>query len=395
MIDELEALRTTRASVDPPSPAARGAARARWDNDLALVPAAAPLRTRGGAKSFTARVAIASVLATALVSGMWMVTRERIASVKPEHVVGITSLADAAATEPQVFLLVGSDSRAFVDNPTDAQRYGDRSTNAGSRSDTMVLVRVEPKTHRVLVVSIPRDLFVEIPGCGTQRINGAFDTQLTCGETRGGMQLLVDTITNDLGVPINHVIEVRFTQFANLVDELGGLRIQFPRPARDAYTGLSEPAGCVTLAGDQALSFVRSRHFELLDSSWHADPRADLGRMERQQLALRQLAAAAESRVGTDPRPVLRSLFANIVVDRGFTADDALGYFAALRGAHQTVTMTLPARAELQHDSGESGLVLASGAQSVLDALAGRGTVEQPPGGGPGAPGSSFEATAC
>ena len=379
MTDELETLRSMRRAVEAPSPAARNAARARWDAEpLDLVAAVAtdsPRRVR----SFTMRALIAGVVAVAVVAGALLVTRARVNSVKPSHVVAVAPLADASATDPQVFLLVGSDSRAFVSSPGEQQQFGTPDAVSGARTDTMILVRIDPSTRHVLMVSIPRDLLVDIPGCGQEKINAAFNDQLDCNGNRGGVQLLVDTITRALGVPINHVIEVQFPQFAALVDHLGGLRIRFPEPARDTYSGLSEPAGCVTLTGDQALAFVRSRHLEWLDQTWKEDPTADLGRMGRQQLALRQLAAAAESRLSTDPRPLLRTLFADVTVDSGFTADDALRYFDALRSYHAMVAMTLPIE-----PSGTSGLALAPTAQSVLDALNGHGTISiAPPSGTP------------
>jgi LCP family protein required for cell wall assembly len=366
MTDELETLRSMRDRVEPPSSAARRAAQARWDAEPLDLVTTVVIDPRRAAKSFTMRALIAGVVAVAVVAGAWMVTRARVNSVKPQHVVAVTPLAGASATEPQVFLLVGSDSRAFVSDPAGAQQFGAADAISGARTDTIILVRIDPSTRHVLAVSIPRDLFVDIPGCGRQKINAAFNDQLTCDGNHGGVQLLVRTITSVLGVPINHVIEVQFPQYAALVDALGGLRIQFPEPARDAYSGLLEPAGCVTLDGSQALAFVRSRHLQWFDQTWREDPRADLGRMDRQQLALRQLAAAAESHLSTDPRPLLRALFANVTVDSGFTASDALRYFDALRGNHPTVTMTLPT-----DPSGPAGLVLAAGAQPVLAALNG------------------------
>jgi LCP family protein required for cell wall assembly len=332
-----------------------------------LVEAAPVTRPRSAhrTRTFTLRTAIAGVTSLAIVAGAWFVTRARIDSVKPPHVVSVGSLAATAATEPQVFLLVGSDSRDFVAGAADQQHFGDPNTVTGARSDTMVLVRVDPKSRQTLVVSIPRDLWVPIPGHGTDKINAAF--------AFGGLPLLVTTISRDLGVPINHVIEVEFPQFAALVDQLGGLRINFPAPTRDSYSGLAEPAGCTTLAGPDALAFVRSRHYEYLENGqWQTDPTSDLGRMARQQLALHQLAAAAESRLSIDPRPLLRALFAHITVDSGFTPDDALRYFAALRGDHPVASATLPVRPAV--NNGQDVLLLEPGAQSLLDSLAGHGT---------------------
>jgi LCP family protein required for cell wall assembly len=385
MTDELEALRGTRSAVPPPAWTVRRGARARWDHDLqedATVATPRSHRTR----TFTLRTAIAGVTSLAIVAGAWFVTRARIDSVKPSHVVSVGSLAGTAATDPQVFLLVGSDSREFVANAADQQHFGDPSTVTGARSDTMVLVRVDPKSRHTLVVSIPRDRRVAIPGHGTDKINAAF--------AFGGLPLLVTTISRDLGVPINHVIEVEFPQFASLVDELGGLRIRFPTPARDTYSGLAEPAGCTTLVGHDALAFVRARHYEYLENGqWQTDPTSDLGRMARQQLALRQLAAAAESRLSVDPRPLLRALFADITVDSGFTPDDALRYFAALRRDHVVVSATLPVRSAV-HDS-QAVLLLQPSAHSLLDQLAGSGTAPQGTGGAAKPAQPPINPTAC
>jgi LCP family protein required for cell wall assembly len=351
MTDELDPLRRMRSDVAPPSAAVHRAARARWNSDMADTHDAGAPR---GARTFALRTAIAGVVAVAIVAGAWLVTRARIDSVKPSHVVAVGPLADGGAGDPQVFLLVGSDARDFSASGQDA-----------ARADTIALVRVEPKTGGSFMLSIPRDLAVTIPGHGVDKINAAF--------ADGGMPLLVATITENLGVPINHTIEVGFSQFAALVDELGGIRIDFPAPARDRYSGLAEPAGCRTLSGSEALAFVRSRHYEFSENGqWHADATADLGRIVRQQVALRQLANAAESRVSVDPRPELRSLFAYVTVDSGFTADDALRVFSALRTNRVSASMTLPVYADHTSD-GEEILRAGSTAQVILNAFAGGG----------------------
>jgi LCP family protein required for cell wall assembly len=180
------------------------------------------------------------------------------------------------------YLLIGSDTRAFVDNAADAQHFGSADTQTGQRSDTIMVAHVEPD-GRALLVSFPRDLWVEIPGIGHAKINAAFNA---------GPQRLIETIENDFDVPVSHYLEIDFAGFRDLVDELGSIPIYFPAPARDAKSGLSVPnAGCRQLNGDQALAYVRSRYYEsFVNGQWRSDPTSDLGRIQRQQYFLRTVA---------------------------------------------------------------------------------------------------------
>ena len=157
MTDDLEALQSTRANVDPPSAAhpPRGARAGTTTCSSSLPDAPGRRDRRRGAPAFALRTAIAATVAVAIVAGAWAVTRSRINSVKPSHVIAVGSLAGAGADDPQVFLLIGSDSRAFVNSPGQQQQFGDPTATAGERSDTMVLVRLDPGTKHVLVVSIP------------------------------------------------------------------------------------------------------------------------------------------------------------------------------------------------------------------------------------------------
>jgi LCP family protein required for cell wall assembly len=181
------------------------------------------------------------------------------------------------------FLLIGSDSRAFVKNSRDAQAFGSAQQQTGQRSDTIMVAHLEPN-GRALLVSFPRDLWVDIPGMGHSKINAAFNA---------GPQRVIETIENDFDVPISHYLEVDFSGFRDIVNTLGSIPIYFPTPARDQKTGLDiRTAGCVQLNGDQALAFVRSRYYEsFVDGQWHTDPTSDLGRIQRQQYFLRTLAS--------------------------------------------------------------------------------------------------------
>jgi LCP family protein required for cell wall assembly len=198
--------------------------------------------------------------------------------------------------EPQNFLLVGSDSRAFVEaGSSDQAHFGDQSATGGQRADTIILVRVDPQTHRAAMVSFPRDLWIPIaPDGHKQRINTAFEA---------GPQQLIQTISADFNIPINHYAQVDFKGFQGLVDAVGGVTIYLATPVRDRVTGLNiHDTGCVQLHGDQALAYVRSRHFQYQENGrWKSDPTGDLGRISRQQDFIRRALREALSKGLTNP----------------------------------------------------------------------------------------------
>ena len=234
--------------------------------------------------------------------------------------IGLPSLSeDAPPGEPQNFLLVGSDTRAFVEDAADAKSFGNSSKTGGQRSDTIILVRVDPKTHRAAMVSFPRDLWIPIaPDGHTQRINTAFED---------GPDQLIKTIQLNWNVPIHHYIQVDFKSFQGLVDAVGGVQIYLPGAVRDRVTGLNiTDTGCVLFHGDQALAYVRSRHFQYQENGrWHSDPRGDLGRIERQQDFIRRALRKALSRGLTSPSKLNRLVnvgIDNVTVDKGLSARD-------------------------------------------------------------------------
>jgi LCP family protein required for cell wall assembly len=180
------------------------------------------------------------------------------------------------------FLLVGSDTRAFVDSSEEAEHFGSAAEQTGQRSDTLIIAHVEPGGRDGFLVSVPRDLWVDIPGMGASKINAAFNE---------GPQRVIETIKQNFNVPIGHYLEVDFAGFREIVDAIGSVPIYFPAPARDVLSGLNvEEAGCQNLDGDQALAYVRSRFYEYLDNGeWRSDPTSDLGRIRRQQYFIRTL----------------------------------------------------------------------------------------------------------
>jgi polyisoprenyl-teichoic acid--peptidoglycan teichoic acid transferase len=153
----------------------------------------------------------------------------------------------------------------------------------------MMILHIDPQQEKAGILSIPRDLWVQIPGFkNKQRINIAYD-----GDR--GPHRLITTIRENLGVDIDHFVQVDFDGFRGIVQALGGVNIFFPAPARDHLSELDVPnAGCVKLSPDQALAYVRSRHYQSFESGrWRTDPTSDFGRIQRQQDFMRRVMSAA------------------------------------------------------------------------------------------------------
>lgn len=224
------------------------------------------------------------------------------------------------AGEPLNFLLVGADSAARLGEDNSVTNGRDLEFEATrARSDTMMLVRLDPTTGHAWVLSIPRDLWVPIPGFKEEKVNAAL--------SRGGPALLVETITSYFDVPIHHYMQVDFAGFAAVVDTIGGVPIYFPNPARDRSSGLSIPeGGCVSLSGSEALGYVRSRKYqEFIDGKWVSiDGRTDLDRGARQRdfmiLALEQVV----DRTGRNPLEIQRLVSAVTEGGQNIQLDDEL-----------------------------------------------------------------------
>ena len=190
----------------------------------------------------------------------------------------VTGVLDASSGDSLIFLIVGSDSRAGLDDLTN---FGDA---AGARGDVVMLVRLDQERSSAQMLSIPRDYYVDIPGYGKNKINAAY--------SYGGPSLMVQTIKENFDLEINHYVEVDFVGFEAIVDEVGGIEITFPYPARDTKSGLNVDAGTQVLNGSQALAYARSRHYqELQGGSWVSVKANDFGRAERQQEVIRSLIA--------------------------------------------------------------------------------------------------------
>ncbi len=194
----------------------------------------------------------------------------------------VVSELSEATGDALTFLVVGSDSREGLD---DLAFFGQAG---GERGDVIMLVHLDQATGEARLLSIPRDLWVDIPGNGEGKINAAY--------SYGGPSLMVQTIRENLGIDVNHYVEVDFLGFIAMVDELGGVEMSFPYPARDAKSGLSVEAGSQTLDGEQALAYARSRKYEeYQDDRWVSVDASDLGRTQRQQEVVRAILTELKS----------------------------------------------------------------------------------------------------
>jgi LCP family protein required for cell wall assembly len=239
------------------------------------------------------------------------------------------------------YLVLGSDSRAFVQNDQQAQAFGTTGDAGGNRSDTLMIVHIDPETKQSLLVSIPRDTLVDIPGRGKQKINGAYND---------GPQKVIDTIEQNFNVPINHYVELNFEAFIGVVNAIGTVPVYFPAPARDAFSGLNiqtAPA-CVNLNGDGALAYVRSRHLEYYDSTtkrWsNADAIPDIGRIGRQQSFIRRLAQVAAQKAGRNPFTANRmanAVVPKLTVDQGLGRSDIFALVNTFRTVNPTDTSSI------------------------------------------------------
>jgi LCP family protein required for cell wall assembly len=214
------------------------------------------------------------------------------------------------------FLLTGSDNGACPDGDGTAGGIGDRSS-FGERSDTIMMLRVDPTINDVAVLSFPRDLWVNIAGTTRQsRINSAFDSK--------DPSRLIRTINDNFGVPVDHYVNVNLCAFKEIVDSVGGVKIPFAHRTKDDRVGFREVGpGCVELRGGQALAYVRSRtgyrYFDETKQKWVGDPTGDIGRITRQQDFLRRSMQRALDRGTTNPATANALL--NVALDRVVTDD--------------------------------------------------------------------------
>lgn len=263
-----------------------------------------------------------------------------------------------ADPEARNFLITGADNGACVDPDSPyAATFGDRE-EMGERSDTIMVLRVDPAAQRVAILSFPRDLYVDIAGSGSMsRINSAYERDMP--------QRLADTIFANFDIPIDHYIQVDFCAFKTLVDAVGGVSVPFDFPARDDNTGLNVPTtGCFAFDGEHALAYVRSRHYEYEDpagsGNWSTDPTSDLGRISRQQDFLRRTLASLLDTGPLNPRVargLIRATTEYITTDRNLTPAQMMEFAGVMNDVDPDSVLTYQIEATARTIGGAAVLV--------------------------------------
>lgn len=211
--------------------------------------------------------------------------------------------ADPGATGALNFVLLGSDSR-------------DPDDSGAGRSDSIMVVHLNKAHDEAYITSFPRDMYVDIPGHGKNKINAAF--------AFGGTPLMVETLEGLLGTRMDHVVMVDFEGFIALTESLGGVTVK----NTTAFTshGFDYPKGEITIAGERALWFVRERK---------SLPNGDLDRAENQRNVIKAIVAKGLStEVVADPTTFtnfIAGIAQHVTVDSTLTDDTIRNLALSLR----------------------------------------------------------------
>jgi polyisoprenyl-teichoic acid--peptidoglycan teichoic acid transferase len=281
---------------------------------------------------------VANLAVFGTLGAIWLAARQVSGAIPTIPAGGLPlTQTPAGANDPRTFLLVGSDRREGL--PPGFEHTG---RFGGQRADTIMLLTVRPRDGVVQMLSIPRDLKISFNG-RVGRINATFSD---------GPADLVRAVSEVIGAPIHHYMEVDFGGFAGIVDAIGGVRMTFPYPARDLKAQLSVEAGTQLLDGKTALALARSRSYqELRGGTWVNVDANDFGRTRRQQDILMAIMTQIEPPSSASEFSGLVSALGGFVTTDSNFREDAIIQLAWSMRNIRTDDMdaaTLPGRSSLE-----------------------------------------------
>ncbi len=237
--------------------------------------------------------------------------------------------ASYSGLKSENILLIGNETRQGL-TPQEQLSYGSSIGHSGSLADIMLILHLDPANGTASILSIPRDLFSPMPASSQLGPYQKIDSALNDGAE--GPNNLASAVQQDLGIPINHFIELNFNGFINSVNALGGINVYFPEPVYDAESLLYIPnPGCHHLNGIGALALVRARHLQYEppgqstpDYAWPQEPESDLARIVRTHTFLKIVAQTAKAKGLTNPitaNNFISAVIGQMTVDPGLKSE--------------------------------------------------------------------------
>jgi len=249
------------------------------------------------------------------------------------HRINVNNLAagvtQGSSAGSQNILMVGSTSRCALKKQTPAYGLCTQGVD-GVNSDVIMILHLDPAVPSVSILSIPRTTFLP----NARKTGTGFGAYKIANSLYQGPSQLVAAIEEDFGIPIQHYVELNFDTFANVVNAIGGITMEFPEPVFDAYSGLNvQVAGCHHLNGVEALQVVRARHLQYkgpgvtatTPHTWPQEAQSDLARIRRDHEFLRVLASKVAQKGLSNPitdESLVSSVVSDLTVDSGFSATD-------------------------------------------------------------------------
>ncbi len=301
---------------------------------------------------------VAAVLSVLVLAGSgwgWYLGRVAEAAVGRTDAIPVDGNSDAQggdhAGEAMNLLLVGRDSRAGL-TPEQVQEYSTGDPDGLLNTDTMILAHVPADGSAAAFVSIPRDLYVSIPGYGESKLNSAFGRGYAAAEgseaekEAAGARLLIQTISGATGVQIDHYAEINLLGFINISSIVGGVEVNLCEATTDPASGADFAAGVQTISGADALAFVRQRY----------GLNSELDRQVRQQVFLAGLIRNVLSEdLLLNPakqRQVIEQVGTSVTVDEGLSLFDLAAQMQSVQPADITF-QTIPGLQDGTEDAGK------------------------------------------